>query len=325
MSNRLLTLAWSVPLPSGPKFLLVALADRADDAGKSWPSREMLCEQTGMSPASVSRHLEALLASGLLTQQRRRQRSAEYVLDERALIVAARRSLTLVEDPEKSQSETSQSETSRPKKAQSEMSQIDSSRSKKYQSGDQDVSICDIPKENPHRTIKEKPSTDKRPDVERLCAALVEHRVRLGDKPPTVTATWRQQARLLIDTDGRPLEEALAVLAWSQHHVGNNGFSWQANIRSLPTFRKQYDALRLQRSHDPKAARAAPVHDPVQWLRDEWQAGRVTEIHRFYANGYTQPTAGDGDYWNDVLKPHNRQWITEHRDAILARLHREVS
>lgn len=81
-----------------------------------------------------------------------------------------------------------------------------------------------------------------RGDVDELCAALVAHRVRLGCKPPTVTQDWRTEARRLLDLDRRPLAEAMAVLDWCQQ----DGF-WSTNIESMPTFRRQYDKLRMRR------------------------------------------------------------------------------
>jgi hypothetical protein len=330
VSNRLLNLAWRVTLPAPAKILLVALADRADDSGKSWPSREVLARQTGLSEVSLWRRLRELVDAGLVSQQRRRQASAVYVVHEDALTVAATDSdrVGIDEAPvggETFQPETFHDETSQPKTLQAEGFQDERSGAKTFQPETQDISQRNLPKGNPQRTPNKKSTTDEpRQDVDRLCAALVEHRVRLGCKRPTVTATWRQQARLLLDADKRPLDEVLAVLDWSQRHEPRNGFSWAANVQSMPKFREKYDQLRLQREADPKAAAATPGRDHEQWLREQWQEGRVTEIQKVYNIGYQRPDPGAGDYWADVLKPYNRRWIEQHRDAILARLTSEA-
>lgn len=62
-----------------------------------------------------------------------------------------------------------------------------------------------------------------------------------GSKPPRITDTWRREARLLLDRDGRDLDKALRLIDWCQE----DSF-WRANIQSMQTFRRQYDALRLK-------------------------------------------------------------------------------
>jgi hypothetical protein len=82
---------------------------------------------------------------------------------------------------------------------------------------------------------------DQREDVDRICRYLAEWIVRNGSKKPTITKKWRDEARLLIDRDGRPLDEIREIIAWSQ----KNDF-WKANIHSMPKLRQKYDQLRLQ-------------------------------------------------------------------------------
>lgn len=85
MSNDLLTLAWRVPLPAGAKFVLVALADAANDEGVCWPSRDTLARMTGLSKSSVSEHLRALKSAGLVEQSRRRHEAALYTVVREAM------------------------------------------------------------------------------------------------------------------------------------------------------------------------------------------------------------------------------------------------
>lgn len=81
----------------------------------------------------------------------------------------------------------------------------------------------------------------QRADVEMLCSLLVELVVGNGAKEPTVTKAWRDEARLMLDKDGRPVDEAVEVMRWCQA----DSF-WRSNILSMPTFRKQYDRLKLK-------------------------------------------------------------------------------
>lgn len=79
-----------------------------------------------------------------------------------------------------------------------------------------------------------------RPDVEELCQRLAE-RIRANGAKATITERWRADARLLLDRDGRKLDEALRLADWATGHS-----FWRANVLSASAFRKQYDRLLLQ-------------------------------------------------------------------------------
>lgn len=79
-----------------------------------------------------------------------------------------------------------------------------------------------------------------RPDVDQLCD-LLHVQLAANGVQATIGTQWRTAARLLLDRDHRPLAEALRLITWStKHHF------WSTNVLSMPTFRKQYDKLRLQ-------------------------------------------------------------------------------
>lgn len=100
------------------------------------------------------------------------------------------------------------------------------------------------------------PQGSQRPDVEALCARL-HQRITEGGSRATITTAWRKAARLLLDRDRRDLDEALRLVDWCQADA-----FWSANVLSLPTFRKQYDRLRLR-------AQADPGWRPVSSLTDD--------------------------------------------------------
>lgn len=177
-------------------------------------------------------------------------------------------------------------------------------------------------------TPKRSSSTQDKParqDVEQLCTELRDCRIALGDKPPTISKTWRDEARRLLDLDGRPLDQARAVLAWSQQDT-----FWRRNIQSIPTFREKYDRLRLEWQDKGAPAQLAPaaIEDPLGWLRAQWDAGRTGEITERTGIAYERPnlplTVGkdDAKAWR---RDHVRAWITANRDAILAALTRKAS
>lgn len=107
-------------------------------------------------------------------------------------------------------------------------------------------------------------------DVEQICAAVVEAERRKGSKIPTVTAEWRRSARLMLDKDDRALEDVIAVIEWTvDHHF------WRANIQSVPTLRKQFDKLRLQREAESSTAKP--------WSRVPANQAHLPEHERFIA------------------------------------------
>ncbi|MGA4989939.1 hypothetical protein [Nonomuraea bangladeshensis] len=92
-----------------------------------------------------------------------------------------------------------------------------------------------------------------REDVEQLCSRLLAWLVKKDyrQRPTSVTDAWRTEARLLLDKDGVDLQEALAVLDWSQR----DGF-WRKNIHGMPKFRAQYGQLEFK-SRDSREGSAA--------------------------------------------------------------------
>ena len=80
-------------------------------------------------------------------------------------------------------------------------------------------------------------------DVLRLCDILVNRIEGNGSKRPTVTKAWRDAARLMLDRDGRTVDEVVKVIDWCQADE-----FWRGNILSMPKLREKFDQLRLQAS-----------------------------------------------------------------------------
>lgn len=72
MSNEAIAWAYKQKIQNpARKFLLVALADFADEAWSCYPGQERLGEMTGQSVSTVRRHLNWLEESGYITRTRR--------------------------------------------------------------------------------------------------------------------------------------------------------------------------------------------------------------------------------------------------------------
>ena len=87
-----------------------------------------------------------------------------------------------------------------------------------------------------------------RADVEQLCTRLRDHIAGNTSKTPNITAKWRTEARLLLDRDGIPFDEAVRVLDWCQA----DSF-WKGNILSMPKFREKFAQLQIK-SHQSNVA-----------------------------------------------------------------------
>ena len=85
MSHRAVGWAYRMRLPITPKFVLVTLADLADEADSCWPSQKWIAEQVGASPRTVRDALAALEGGGYIVREPRPivgggRRSDRYVL-----------------------------------------------------------------------------------------------------------------------------------------------------------------------------------------------------------------------------------------------------
>lgn len=60
MSIHLMNEAWSYPLNSHEKIVLLALADCANDEGVAYPSYQSLMKKTGMAKATLAKHIKIL-------------------------------------------------------------------------------------------------------------------------------------------------------------------------------------------------------------------------------------------------------------------------
>lgn len=81
MSNKALHWAWELPLRATDKFVLIALADMADEEHSCFPGQKTLAGMVGASLSTVERALKKLENDGLLTRQERRNASGYKTSD----------------------------------------------------------------------------------------------------------------------------------------------------------------------------------------------------------------------------------------------------
>lgn len=78
MSIKLIDMAWESKLPTGRKFVLVALCDNASDEGLAYPSVQTIARKCGMGERTVQSHLNELETGGLISRRVRAGTSTLY-------------------------------------------------------------------------------------------------------------------------------------------------------------------------------------------------------------------------------------------------------
>lgn len=98
MSVDYMTLAWRTELQAGPRLVLLAICDNANDDGNCYPSIQALSHKSGLSVRAVRGHVSAMDASGLLLRHERAGRSTYYQVNLKALRAAVFKSLSSRKD-----------------------------------------------------------------------------------------------------------------------------------------------------------------------------------------------------------------------------------
>jgi hypothetical protein len=103
------------------------------------------------------------------------------------------------------------------------------------------------------------PPSAPREDIDGLCKHLADRIEKHGAKRPTTGKTTREAARLLLDVDKRPLEQAHRLIAWCQDDTW-----WHSRVLSMPKFRDKYDQLLLQaKSRGQPSTGFTPFQNPA--------------------------------------------------------------
>lgn len=81
MSYKATNWAYDLPILGPQKFVLVALADMADEAGSCYPSHSRLSQMTGLSASTVKRALERLEEGEYIRRERRHDKNGYRTSD----------------------------------------------------------------------------------------------------------------------------------------------------------------------------------------------------------------------------------------------------
>lgn len=232
MSIVLVGRALATPgLSAQEKLLLVTLADAANEDGECWPGRVRIAERCCCTTRHVVRLVERLVASGLLRVHDRGPQTNLYTVFPASEDIGAGPDADLV----------------RTSAAPSEdISHVRGSA---------------IP-----GTVREPSVSENRSDVAAIVGAVAEHvAAQTGRVPRLPKAEWSRDARLLLDSDRVPLEDALRIVAWLQGPGGAR--FWGSVILSPRKLRKHFPALRAEDARSNGAAATGFV-DHVARARD---------------------------------------------------------
>lgn len=231
MSVRVMAWVWSSSeSTSSARFVLLAIADAANDAGaEAYPSMATLVKKTRLSERTVQAAIRTLEALGELVVYRNAGPKG-----------CNRYRIVMRQTP----AESAPPQISHP--AESAGADLAPPQNPSPDPADP----APPPPQNLHPNhplpIQDPPvepsssETVSRPDVEQICAHLADKIEANGSKRPTITPRWRTDARLLLDRDGRTVAQVIKAIDWCQ----SDEF-WRANVLSMASLRKQYDRLRL--------------------------------------------------------------------------------
>lgn len=226
-------------LPAPARLVMLTLADvaevgTAEIPPQHTPSLSVLADETGLNESTVKRYLNDLERLGWLVRTRPSAEGARLRGERTRYRLALPPGVEVGagEAQEGAQRAHEGAERAQPR-AQEEPSPGRTQRPKK----DSDLV----------QTEDRSNNLPPRLDVEQVCRHLADRIEENGSKRPTITAKWRDAARLLIDRDGKTVAQILRAIDWCQ----DDEF-WRSNILSMPKLREQYDRLRLA------AQRASP-------------------------------------------------------------------
>lgn len=228
------------------RLVLLAIADAADDdGGNAWPSVATLARKTRVDPRTVQRAVRRLVAVGELTMRSNAGRNGVnvYRVTMTPGTVPPRQTATPGATPPRQ--DAAPAESPHPP-AHSHPTPRHSATQP----------VLDPPTTRPTTSSSDAP---KRADVERLCEHLADRIQANGSKRPQIGKSWRDAARLMLDTDRRTEQQIRNAIDWCQ----NDEF-WRSNILSMPKLREQYDRLRLAAARGQPAARESTTDQRVR-------------------------------------------------------------
>lgn len=110
--------------------------------------------------------------------------------------------------------------------------------------------------------------TTPAPDVEAICNHLADRIEANGARRPTITKTWRKDARLLLHKDGYTPQQIHWLIDWCQTDT-----FWRTNILSMTKLREKFEQLKLK-----ALAETQPVVSKRQQEVEAFLAATTTQL-----------------------------------------------
>lgn len=234
--------AANMPPPS--KLIVYTLADLADVEtatipDQHTPSLTELAAYTGLDRSTVTRRLNDLERDGWVIRLRPKPAAARLRGDRTRYRLALPPALALDAQGNQVGAE--------PNHVGAADNQAGSARQPPLVADDHTPSCTAQPKSQTR-------TEPYREDVEEVCAHLADAIAANGTPRPKITVAWRREARLLLDRDGKTVDQVRTAIDWCQADP-----FWHTNILSMPALRKQYRRLALQAKAERDRA-GAPRH-----------------------------------------------------------------
>jgi len=102
-------------------------------------------------------------------------------------------------------------------------------------------------------------ASEPRADVLRICEYLADAIEENGSKRPIITKGWQDEARRMLDLDGRSEAEVIKAIDWCQRGESDRARFWRPNVMSMTKLRAKFDQMRLQAADEQRKTQPAPT------------------------------------------------------------------
>ena len=270
--------AYTLDLPATPKAVLVALCHRTSDKTHSTiVGQQAVAEMLGITSRAVIKAMADLEARGAIRRERRYVeggfRTSDKTVIQRDYVNDVR--VTHVNEVQVNDVHVNEDHVNL------------TTGSGERGSGQRELRSLGH-SEGHSATSSEAAIAPVRDDVTRILDILDDEIVRNGSKRPSRTKANIDAARLLIDKDGRTVDQIERAIRWCQADT-----FWRSNILSMVKLREKYDQLRLAAQRQQGSAQqSAPAMSKAARNAAEYQ--RIFGGDHEYAGSVPALDAGIG-------------------------------
>jgi hypothetical protein len=249
--------------PENPKVLNVS-----DRAFRLWFNATCYCRRnstdgqvpalivTTLCPSSNRKTVNELVEAGLLEQYDARTFVVHDYLDHNP----SRADVERVAKREQDERDATRDRTRRWRDGRRDASQPPQSDASHFRHGD--VSVTSMTK----REVQPKESYRATETTLLVVDRFSEHVTRHDEhaEPNARSETWLREARLLVESDKRPVDQILAVIEWLGTSSSDASF-WRTVVLSVPKLRQKFPQLVAKMAADGAPGRRENASD---WLRE---------------------------------------------------------